>query len=257
MRSISGALSAAIARRALPHLWFLVEFAEVYSTGTTPLRLTNFTRSFVWGAKSWTPLPGIEGKGFGESLRLEVPPAALRLPALDASMQARFLADEFRGTRVTVTMISQEPASSIVDASQLWQTTYTIGPDAIDEDGVTLRLESADAVEGADVPRRQVSEQGCQEDYMRGGCPYRGHRVVASTGQPPVSGTGASPSMRTVVFESCSKQLQDVGTNPGCRSHFPAVLNPDWVSGGAAPRILKRPLPYSAWPGGVPGLVLV
>lgn len=256
MRSLSDALKAAIIRRSRPHIWFLVEFATVYSSGTTPLRLTNYHRQFVWGTKTWQPLGGIQLTKLGEDLRLTVPGAELVLPSLDASMQARFLADQFRGTKVTITLISQEPATSIAAANQLWQTRYTCGADAFDADGVTISLESADAVEGTEVPRRQVSEVGCQWDYMRGNCPYRAHRVWAWA-NPPTNTVVVVGSLSTVVFDSCSKLLEDADGKPGCRSHFPLLLNPNWSSGGTQPRLLRRPLPYSAFPGGTPNRIVV
>jgi hypothetical protein len=255
-RSIDSSVATALIARTQPHLWLLVELPSSPDY-TAPLRLTNYGRSFVWGAKTWTPLHGLEGKGFSENMNLAAPAASIKLPSLDATMQAYFLADVFRGTKCNVTVISQAVGTSIASAVQAWTTRYTIGPDAFDQDGVTLTLESADAVEGTEVPRQQVSEVGCIRDYMKGGCWYRGHRVIASSGLPPTSSLGATPQMASVIFTGCSKMLEDKDGVPGCKSHFPDILNPLWSSTGTAARVIRQPMPYSAYPGGDPNAVVL
>lgn len=251
-RGISSPLKALVASLTRAHLWFLVEFPSVLDANDTPLRFTNFQRSFVYGTKTWISLGGMEVAGLGEGLDGRAPSASVVLPSLDAALQAKFLADEFRGTKCWITVLVQTPGDSILDADQLWQTRYTCGADAIDEDTIRIALGSEDAVKGTEVPRRQVSEIGCQRDYMTT-CPYRGHRVYTLAS----NGTLVASSLRTVVHATCSKLLQDVGTDPGCRSHFPPVLNPGWTTSNGQPRTVRRPLPYDAFPGETPGRVVV
>jgi len=262
VRTLSSLLKTALVRRSRPHVWFLVEFPNAAGIAESR-QYTNYHRQFVYLSKTWTPLPDITLKGVGETLNLSSISGELRLPGLDAALQARFLADEFRGEKCVVRILSQEPGASIVDASTVWTTTYTCGADSFDEDGVTIALEPADAVEGTEVPRRQVSQIGCQWDYMRGGCPYRGHRTFVLN-----SVTRAVVSSSVTVFPNCRKTIEDGPaidgtTMPGCKSHFPGIpngdpnayigqlkgtLNPDFTL-GSTPRWIRRPLPYSAFPG--------
>jgi hypothetical protein len=252
-RGISAPIKALVAARMRAHLWFLVEFSTVYGDdGETPLRFTNFNRNFIYDTKIWQALGGMTVSGLGENLEGRAAATEIVLPSLDAALQAKFLADEFRGSKCWVTVLVQTPGDSIVDADQLWQTRFTCGADAIDEDTIRISLGSEDAVRGTEVPRRQVSEIGCQLDYMKT-CPYRGHRVYTLTSL----GVLVQGSLRTVVHATCSKQLQDIGTDPGCRSHFPPVLNPTWTTTNSQPRTIRRPLPHDAWPGETPGRVVV
>ena len=247
MLTLSDALKLILHRQSRTHLWRLVEFPTVYSSGSTPLRVTNFHRSFVWAAKTWITLPEMEVDGVTENLELKAPEASIRLTSLDATFQQKFLLDQFRGTKVQFTVISQEPGTSIADAVQIRTMRYTCNVDDDDENGVNLKLSSADAVQGTEVPRRTCSEFGCQWDFQREGCPYRGHMEYSLA----ANGTLISGSLRQVVLTTCDKTIED------CRKHFPPVLNPNWSTTNNASRTIRRPLFYSAFPGDIPGRIVI
>lgn len=226
MRSFVSAATAWIAGLVMEHGVLLVELTDVEtsSSDSTPLRFTTYRKAMTWDGLTWHRTIngcGIEAaREFEESALLEAPEATLVFASVDADMQARFLADEFRGSRAQVTAIL---ASQIGTSAYAWQTSYAVSADGSGYRQVTMTLGSPDAVQGTEIPRRQTHEHGCQWVYKRGGCPYRG------------------------TLATCERTIED------CRRHFAEIPAASSPSGAA----IRQPLPYGAFPGGVPHRLVV
>lgn len=200
-------------------------FCVTAAFATLGLYYTNWSGPLSLDGITYTPKVFIV-EGLAENLYAEAPSATLKITSLDSSEQARFFADSFRGEIVTLRILI---LSAGVWTDTTFSMTLTCDADQADATEVTMRLASSDAVEGTDVPRRSTQETGCQHDYMRGGCPYRG------------------------VLPSCDHGLL---TPNGCHGHFPDLdfeTGREWNSASASAGHTKvvQPLPYGACYGGI------
>lgn len=212
--AVSGAVQTLLAALGLPALVVLVKFE------TSGIAVCNAARDTSFGGTTYTGLgaDGISLDGVGETLGGEVPAASLTIRDLGVAYMGTMLADGFRGDIATVSIGYM--SSGVVTATG-WETTYAVDADSLGEDSVTLRLGSSDAVEGSEVPRRTTQESGCQNDYKRGLCSYRGS------------------------LATCDKSLD--GPN-GCRVHFPDIQYAD--TDGT--RTLTPSRPFGGFPGSFP-----
>lgn len=194
----------------IPSMCVLVKF------NTLGVNLVNTGKDVTLGSVTYTGVgvAGIRIEGAGENLLGEAPSAVLTLVDLGASYFDEVLDDDFRGDTVTITL-GYFSSGSVVSTG--WETTYAVDTDGFSEDEIRLRLASADAVEGTEVPRRTTQEAGCQHDFKKGLCSYRGS------------------------LTTCDKSYS--GPN-GCKAHFPA-----YTSSGET---IVPARPYGGFPGGFP-----
>lgn len=156
---------------------------------------------------------GIVGTGFGENLAAEVPAPDLRITNLGGGNTTRVTSDGLRGDTVTVTLLVASSGSWVASG---WATTFTADTGGLEPHDIVVRLASADAVRGTTVPRITTQESGCQHNYKRGLCPYRG------------------------PLRTCDKGFN---TPNGCRAHFR-----DFILNGAN---IPQSRPYGAFLGNI------
>lgn len=212
--AISGAVTALLGALGIPGLVVCLDFA------TLGLSICNAHKDVSLGGTTYTALGrrGLVARGLAETLAPEVGSARIAISSLDATYHAHLRSDSFRGDRVTVSLAYW---SSGTLTSLGWSTTYSVDVDSATTDQVVLVVRSADAVRGTLVPRRTTQEDGCQHDYKRGACPYRG------------------------PLATCDFTL--FGAN-GCAAHFPNLT----VTERGDTRTLVQPKPFGGFPGNLP-----
>lgn len=205
----SGFLTLAAAV-GIPSLCVLVKF------NTLGLAIANTGKNVTLSGTTYTGLgvDAISLDGLGETLTGEAPSAVLTIRDVGDAYKDEVIDDSFRGDTVTVT-IGYYSSGSVVTTG--WTTTYAVDADGFGEDDVMIRLASSDTVEGTEVPRRTTQEAGCQHDYKRGLCTYRGS------------------------LSTCDKSY---GGANGCKAHFPEFTN------GGVKIVPSRP--FGGFPGGFP-----
>jgi len=203
-----------LAALGLPGMVVCLDFA------TLGLSLCNAHKDVSLGGTTYTALGrrGIVAAGLAETLAPEVGTAQVLIASLDGTYHAHLRADSFRGDRMTVTLAYW---SSGTLTSLGWSTTYDVDVDRGTTDQIRLTVRSADAVMGTQVPRRTTQEDGCQHDYKRGACPYRG------------------------PLATCDFTL--FGPN-GCAVHFGDLT----VTERGDTRTLVQPKPFGGFPGNLP-----
>lgn len=206
MISFSGALTTLLAAFAQPTLCILVSFDDL------GLYFTSASSSITRGSATYTPTP-MKVAELAENFVGEVQAAELAIMDLDSTQRARFFDDNFRGTNVTV-RIYYYSGGTWTDTT--WSYTMTCDADRAASNQVSIKLSSSDAVQGTEAPRRTTQEAGCQSDYKRGGCPYRGSKG------------------------SCDKGYS---TSTGCKDHFPDVT--------IAGKVIQQPKPFGGFLGGM------
>lgn len=215
----STALNAILSAIKLPRMVLLLTIHR--STGDVlltswPKTITIGTNTYV-GAAQYSTRFSLSGEGFGEALDFSAPSAVLRFKALSpGDFHSDFFNDLFRGVRVTVGVAYYDGSSF---QATPWQVTMMSDADESDDAAITLRQASVDAAQGDEIPRRTTQEEGCQWEYKRGRCTYRGS------------------------IPDCDHTFW--GPN-GCRVHFQRITDPDDSS-----IVYVQPKPYGAFLGGI------
>lgn len=177
--------------------------------------IANVWKDLTLGSTTYTAVGrgGMVGQGFGGNLAGEVPAPNIRIKNLDSGGTSRVTGDSLRGDTVTVTLLYL--VNGVWTATG-WETTFTADTDGLEAEDIVVRCASADAARGTTVPRITTQENGCQHDYRRGGCPYRGPK------------------------STCLKSYLDAN---GCRDHFQDLT--------VGTETVPQPRPYGAFIGNV------
>lgn len=190
MKSLESAVLALLATHAQPTFGVIVGIEDLSLYWTSVPAGVTFSGT-VYTAK------GVTVEGIGESMLADVMSATLVVGSLDDTEQARVRADSFRGLTATVELILLD-GTTWTRTGRVW--SYTIDADSADDQQITARLASSDAVAGTSVPRRTTQEQGCQHTFQGEGCPFRWH-----------------PNVHSAALKTCDKSFA------ACRDHFPDV----------------------------------
>lgn len=143
------------------------------SFNTLGLHLWNGTGTLTLGSTQYTGIgkDGMVGDGFGENMLGNVPTPRLVLRSLDFAYHDEVVDDDFRGDTATIRLLYLNSGTWTASG---WTTTYSVDADMLTANEITLNLTTGDAARGTTIPRRMTQEIGCQHDYKRGGCSYRG-----------------------------------------------------------------------------------
>lgn len=212
MRTIGATITSILAALASS------KFAVLVSFQTLGVRYCNHSTAITFESAVYSPAV-IVAKGVGENFKAEARIAELTLASLDRTQQERFFNDQFRGDTVTLRIV--------VRSAGTWEDTtftynLTVERDASGPNILTLRLASADAVNGSEIPTRTTQEAGCKWDFKGPRCPFRRASFMSAT------------------LDECDKTMD----GPiGCRAHFPDFI----VSG----QRYIQPKPFGGFIGGV------
>jgi hypothetical protein len=213
-RSLDSTWTTLAAALSIPSITVCVSF------NTLGVHICNNGRDITLGTTTYTGLgrKAISAVGFGESLGVEVPAPSVSIVSNDQTYQAHVISDSLRDDTATITIAYYDSGAW---TSTGWATTFRVDTDGGGANGVTVNLRSSDAVKGLSVPRRTTQEDGCQHDFKRGLCGYRG------------------------ALKSCDKTLNGVN---GCKAHFPDLT---WTE-NLQPTKIVQPKPFGGFPGGLP-----
>jgi len=196
-RSIVSGAATILAALGIDGLKVAVSFS------TLGLNVANTAKDITVGSTTYTGLgkDGIIGDNIGENMLGSVPQSTLTIVRPDFGSHSSVVADSFRGDTATVILLYLSGGSWTASG---WSTTYTVNADALSTGDIIIDLTSADATRGTEVPRRMTQEAGCQHDYKRGACSYRG------------------------ALTTCDKTYNGP---MGCKVHFPdiTVNSETWV----------------------------
>ena len=187
---------------------------------TLGVSICNSGKDITLGSVTFSGLgrDAVSVTDIGESLGVEVGSSVVKIKSHDQTFQSHILSDSFRDDTATVTVVYFDSGAWV---STGWATTFRVDSDAGTANEVVLRFRASDAVKGLTVPRRTTQEDGCQHDYRRGLCGYRGE------------------------LSTCDKTLS--GPN-GCKVHFPDLTATD----GGVSVTLVQPKPFGGFPGTFP-----
>lgn len=186
-RGLSSAVQSVLAGLTISGLKVAV------SLNTASINVWNGSRDLTLGTTTYTGLgkDGLVADGLGENMLGNVPAPRLVLRSLDFAYHDEVDDDEFRGDTATVTLLYLDAGTWTATG---WTSTFNVDADAMTANEVALDLTTGDAARGTTLPRRMTQESGCQHDYKRGGCPYRG------------------------PLTECDKTYDGL---KGCKAHFP------------------------------------
>jgi len=180
------------------------------SFATSGINVTNAPRDVTVGTTTYTGVGsrGLAAAGIGESLLAEVPQGDLTISSIAFGYHANVFADLLRGDKVTIKLLYSAGGAWAVTG---WSSTYTVDTDGASPDAVQVRLVSADAAIGTALPRRTTHEYGCQHNYKRGGCPYRGALPTCDKGYDTPNGCAVHFPVLTTSFSQTVPQSKPYG----------------------------------------------
>jgi hypothetical protein len=229
VRLLDAAYKIACSTLDFPQHVVFLEFAD------SGFAWTSWHRAITFGGVRYEPR-ALDVLDLSENVLLKAPEAKVTVKSLNAREQANADANLFRGDRVAI-VVAWVSGGALYATG--YQATYKVDGEHAFDEGVDLRLQTSDAVEGLLVPLYTTAEVGCQNDFRRGRCWYRPSMVHGN------------PFPTTELANKCDKTLD----GPlGCIAHFKEVSDLTGLTfiPGVAGKPMRIPMPYFAFPGSLP-----